>query len=58
MSKIYIGVFDEHRIAQEGINAMLKESMDIDVVFNASTKNELMKYLNDHLIISLFMQFV
>lgn len=50
MSKIYIGVFDEHRIAQEGINAMLKESMDIEIVINASTKNELMKYLNDHLI--------
>ena len=50
MSKIYIGVFDEHRIAQEGINAILKESMDIEVAFNAITKNELLKYLNTHLI--------
>jgi DNA-binding NarL/FixJ family response regulator len=50
MSKIYIGVFDEHRIAQEGINAMLKESGDIEVVFNAAIKNELLKYLNSHLI--------
>jgi len=50
MSKIYIGVFDEHRIAQEGINAMLKESRDIEVAFNAATKNELLEYLSRHLI--------
>jgi DNA-binding NarL/FixJ family response regulator len=50
MSKIYIGIYDEHRIAQEGINAMLKQSNDIEVVFNATTKNELIELLKRHLI--------
>ena len=50
MSKIFIGVFDEHRLAQEGINAMLNKSGDIQVVFNAVTKNELLDYLSSHLI--------
>ena len=50
MSKIYIGVFDEHRIVQEGINAILKESRDIEVNFNAVTKIELLDYLKIHLI--------
>ena len=50
MSKIYVGIFDEHRIAQEGINTMLKESRDIEVAFNAASKNELMEYSNSHLI--------
>ena len=50
MSNIYVGIFDEHRIAQEGINTMLKESRDIEVAFNAASKNELMEYSNSHLI--------
>jgi len=50
MSKIFIGVFDEHRIAQEGINAMLNKSSDIQVVFNADTRNELLKHLSSDLI--------
>ena len=50
MSKIYVGIYDEHRIAQEGINTMLKVSNDIEVAFNASSKNELMEYSNSHLI--------
>lgn len=48
MSKIYIGIFDEHRIVQEGINAILKSSSDIEVNFNAVTKIELLDYLKIH----------
>lgn len=50
MSKIFIGIYDEHRIAQEGINSMLKQSNDIEVVFNANAKNELRELLKRHLI--------
>lgn len=50
MSKIYLGIFDEHRIAQEGINAILKQSKDIEIVFNATLKNELMEYFKRYLI--------
>ena len=50
MSKISVGIFDEHRIAQEGINTMLKESMDIEVAFGAASKNELIESLNSHII--------
>jgi two-component system response regulator NreC len=50
MSKIYVGIFDEHRIAQEGINTMLKDSRDIEVVFSAASKDELIEYLNSQLI--------
>jgi DNA-binding NarL/FixJ family response regulator len=50
MSKIYIGIYDEHRIAQEGINAMLKQSDDIEVAFNTAVINELMELLKRHII--------
>jgi two-component system response regulator NreC len=50
MNKICIGIYDEHRITLEGIDAMLKKSNDIEVVFNAATKNELMDVLKRHLI--------
>jgi len=32
MSRILIGIFDDHRIVQEGIRALLKDVPDIDVV--------------------------
>jgi len=32
MSRILIGIFDDHRIVQEGIRALLKDAPDIDVV--------------------------
>lgn len=50
MNRIYVGIFDEHRIAQEGIKAMLKECRDIEVVFSAASKTELMKCSNSQLI--------
>ncbi len=50
MSKIYVGIFDEHRIAQEGINSLLKKCRDIEVAFNATSKNVLMEYSLNHLI--------
>lgn len=55
MSKIYVGIFDEHRIAQEGINTLLKESSDIEVAFNASDENELLENSTSHLIHVLIM---
>ncbi len=33
MNRIFTGIFDDHRIVQEGIQALLKDAPDIEVVF-------------------------
>lgn len=45
MSKILIGIFDEHKIVQEGICSLLEDADDIDVVMKAGDKSELFDYL-------------
>ncbi len=47
MNKINVGIFDEHRITQEGIKGMLKDSKDIEVTFMAHNKNEITKLTNN-----------
>lgn len=45
MNKINIGIYDEHRLVQEGITTILKNNQDIDVILTASEKNHLMEKL-------------
>ncbi|MBN1952915.1 MAG: response regulator transcription factor [Bacteroidales bacterium] len=41
MDKITIGIYDEHRLTQEGIQLLLQNSREIEVVFNVFSKEEL-----------------
>lgn len=41
MNKISVGIYDEHKITRDGINALLSDIKDIDVSFNAGNANEL-----------------
>jgi DNA-binding NarL/FixJ family response regulator len=43
---IQIGIFDEHKIVQEGIKALLSEVDDIGVLLTADTKPTLFKGMN------------
>ncbi len=44
---IAIGVFDEHKLVQEGIKALLSGVDDIQVLLTAETKHVLFKEMND-----------
>ncbi len=50
MSRIRIGIFDEHILVQEGIKALLSGYDDIEVVFAAESKTKLFKEMNSTLI--------
>jgi two-component system response regulator NreC len=41
-----VGIYDEHRLAQEGIRSLLSDMKDIEVAFTAETKNLLFEKLN------------
>lgn len=41
MDKIAVGIYDEHRLAREGLNILLSNNKEIDVLFNASSREEL-----------------
>jgi DNA-binding NarL/FixJ family response regulator len=45
MNRITVGLYDEHRLALEGIKNLLGRNTDIEVVFNASGKEELLNNL-------------
>ncbi|MBN1599370.1 MAG: response regulator transcription factor [Bacteroidales bacterium] len=46
MSKISVGIYDEHKLVQEGLNVLLKSTKDIEVIFKACTRNQLIDSLN------------
>jgi DNA-binding NarL/FixJ family response regulator len=46
MNKIQIGIFDEHKLVQEGMKALLKETSDIEVILAVDAKQDLFKELN------------
>lgn len=50
MNKINVGIFDEHRLAQEGLISMLQGSSDIEINFKATSRNELLNCLNSKVI--------
>jgi DNA-binding NarL/FixJ family response regulator len=50
MNKIQIGIFDEHKLVQEGIRTLLKETDDIEVAVAVENKSELFKELNSRII--------
>ncbi len=43
---IQVGIYDEHKLAQEGLRSLLEEVMDVEVVFAAETKDMLFEKLN------------
>ena len=43
---IQVGIFDEHKLAREGIKSLLEGVKDIEITFTADTKNVLFKNLN------------
>ena len=43
---IQVGVFDEHKLVQEGIKALLSGVSDIEVLLTADTKPALFKEMN------------
>jgi DNA-binding NarL/FixJ family response regulator len=47
INKIQIGIYDEHKLVQEGIITLLKEVTDVEVVLTADNKPELFKELNN-----------
>jgi DNA-binding NarL/FixJ family response regulator len=54
MGKISIGIFDEHKIAQEGLSFLLKDIEDIEVVLKVTDKpalNESLKSAVVHVLI-------
>ena len=48
MSKIQVGVFDEHKIVQQGLSSLLKDIDDIDIVLNADEKSKLFENLRSN----------
>jgi DNA-binding NarL/FixJ family response regulator len=45
MDKILIGIYDEHILLQEGIEKLLNETKDFEVVLKANSKDYLLEYL-------------
>ncbi len=45
MDKIYIGIYDEHTLVQQGIKALLKDYEDIEIILTENSKAELFKSL-------------
>ena len=50
MSEIKIGIFDEHKLVQEGLSRLLEDVNDIEVVMTASTSSQLTESLSSILI--------
>jgi two-component system response regulator NreC len=50
MSEIKIGIFDEHKLVQEGLSRLLEDVDDIEVVMTASTNSQLNESLSSILI--------
>jgi two-component system response regulator NreC len=50
MNKIFVGIFDEHKLVQEGISAILKANQDIEIKLTADSKSQLMKGLNTNIV--------
>jgi DNA-binding NarL/FixJ family response regulator len=50
MGKIYIGIYDEHILLQEGIELLLNETEDFEVVLKANSKDHLLEYLSKVLV--------
>jgi len=48
MNKISVGIYDEHKITQDGLNALLRESKEIEVNFNAGNTGELIDLSNSY----------
>jgi DNA-binding NarL/FixJ family response regulator len=45
MSRILLGIYDDHRIVQEGICALLKDAADIDIVIKVFQRDQLINSL-------------
>ena len=45
MDKILVGIYDEHKIVQQGISLILEDVEDIDIVIKAEEKNKLIENL-------------
>ncbi len=45
MSNILVGVFDEHKIVQQGLSSLLKDVDDIEIVLHADEKSKLIENL-------------
>jgi DNA-binding NarL/FixJ family response regulator len=45
MSRILLGIYDDHRIVQEGICALLKDAADIDIVIKVFQRDQLISCL-------------
>jgi DNA-binding NarL/FixJ family response regulator len=43
MSKIIVGIFDEHKLTQEGISSLLKGIEDIEIGLKVNTKTQLLE---------------
>jgi two-component system response regulator NreC len=46
MNKIYLGIYDEHKLVQEGISAILENNRDIEIKLTARNRMELFESLN------------
>lgn len=46
MNKIKIGIYDEHKLAREGLNILLQNNTDFEVTFMVGCRDELFKTLN------------
>lgn len=45
MDKILVGIYDEHKIVQQGISSLLEDVEDIEIVVTADEKNKLIDSL-------------
>jgi DNA-binding NarL/FixJ family response regulator len=45
MNKIILGIFDEHKLTQEGVGSLLREIGEVEVALTANTKSQLMESL-------------
>jgi DNA-binding NarL/FixJ family response regulator len=45
MSKIVLGIFDEHRLTQEGVSSLLKGIEDIEISLMGNSKSQLLESL-------------
>ena len=50
MNKINVGIYDEHKLVQEGISAILENNKDIEIKLTAKNRTELIESLNNLLL--------
>jgi two-component system response regulator NreC len=50
MSKILIGVYDEHQLLQEGLQLLINQNEDFEVVLKANNREQLFEYIPKTLI--------